>query len=631
MKGDFSRSTFSPEKHFTSVRMQQGRVQLDADWNEQADILNHLLTSQAMDVIGQMGGIADAFMIATGPPDGEDAHPAITITAGRYYVDGVMCVNDGDAKTSTNFADQPNLPTEMVEEDLEKLSASKAALVYLDVWQHHITMHEDPDLQEIALGGIDTTTRTKTIWQARLLPVDHGLADPEPAKSQWDDFKKLQKRRGRLQAKCSCKILENQLYRVEVHAVNNNSVTLKWAPDNASTIVPITSIKYQSQLAGEGTGETWTFAVGDLPISVRIGDRLELEDDSSRLSGRPWPLAEVTDIDRQAQEITIKVDTENYTEAASLADGLDLSQHPVLRRWEKELVVRPQSDPGSDSDWTELNSAVKVRLVAASGDWQNEFHPGDYWWIPVRADPAPNGEIIWHDDAGKGLRPHGIEHHYAPLALLYWGEESGWQAEDWRPEFFPLVDMVRQLEAYQKTTSEKLQSLRNEAEQRLDQFSTRLEELESMITGGVEAALKRAVNRTSLQYDFRATDELDKGHVVALSVAHKADVEKRAEQLVSLASSAEPSLILGVVSQAPSFRTAESRYTVTIYGRATCLVTGRVDPGDLLVPSDQPGVARRAGLYIRRGSVIGKALSSHAPNPEAPDLNGEINILVMLG
>jgi hypothetical protein len=100
---------------------------------------------------------------------------------------------------------------------------------------------------------------------------------------------------------------------------------------------------------------------------------------------------------------------------------------------------------------------------------------------------------------------------------------------------------------------------------------------------------------------------------------------------VSLASSAEPSLILGVVSQAPSFRTAESRYTVTIYGRATCLVTGRVDPGDLLVPSDQPGVARRAGLYIRRGSVIGKALSSHAPNPEAPDLNGEINILVMLG
>ena len=38
MKGDFTRLTFQPEKHYSSVRLQQGRVQLDADWNEQADI-----------------------------------------------------------------------------------------------------------------------------------------------------------------------------------------------------------------------------------------------------------------------------------------------------------------------------------------------------------------------------------------------------------------------------------------------------------------------------------------------------------------------------------------------------------------------------------------------------------------
>ena len=70
---------------------------------------------------------------------------------------------------------------------------------------------------------------------------------------------------------------------------------------------------------------------------------------------------------------------------------------------------------------------------------------------------------------------------------------------------------------------------------------------------------------------------------------------------------------------------------MTLHGQATCLVTGRVDPGDLLVPSDLPGYARRAGRYIRPGTVIGKALSSHDPNPEAPDLTGEINILVTLG
>ena len=36
--GDFTRTTFDPTHHYSGVRMQQGRVQLDADWNEQLDI-----------------------------------------------------------------------------------------------------------------------------------------------------------------------------------------------------------------------------------------------------------------------------------------------------------------------------------------------------------------------------------------------------------------------------------------------------------------------------------------------------------------------------------------------------------------------------------------------------------------
>ena len=31
MKGDFTRETFAPESHYASVRLQQGRVLLDAD------------------------------------------------------------------------------------------------------------------------------------------------------------------------------------------------------------------------------------------------------------------------------------------------------------------------------------------------------------------------------------------------------------------------------------------------------------------------------------------------------------------------------------------------------------------------------------------------------------------------
>ena len=38
MKGDFTRDLFDPTKHYSGVLMQQGRVQLDADWNEQGSI-----------------------------------------------------------------------------------------------------------------------------------------------------------------------------------------------------------------------------------------------------------------------------------------------------------------------------------------------------------------------------------------------------------------------------------------------------------------------------------------------------------------------------------------------------------------------------------------------------------------
>jgi len=59
MKGDFTRDTFDATRHFSRVLMQQGRVQLDADWNEQAAILLHYLQALAADLIGPHGGPAN--------------------------------------------------------------------------------------------------------------------------------------------------------------------------------------------------------------------------------------------------------------------------------------------------------------------------------------------------------------------------------------------------------------------------------------------------------------------------------------------------------------------------------------------------------------------------------------------
>ena len=59
MKGDFTRDTFDQMRHFSRVLMQQGRVQLDADFNEQVSILLHYLRSLAADLGGGCWGPAD--------------------------------------------------------------------------------------------------------------------------------------------------------------------------------------------------------------------------------------------------------------------------------------------------------------------------------------------------------------------------------------------------------------------------------------------------------------------------------------------------------------------------------------------------------------------------------------------
>jgi len=46
MSGDYSRKTFDPLRDFSGVLMQQGRVQLDADWNELVGIISRRMDSK---------------------------------------------------------------------------------------------------------------------------------------------------------------------------------------------------------------------------------------------------------------------------------------------------------------------------------------------------------------------------------------------------------------------------------------------------------------------------------------------------------------------------------------------------------------------------------------------------------
>ena len=179
MRGDFSRMSFDQLKHFTRVLEQQGRVQLDADWNEQMDIFWHYLRTLARDLIGP-------FAVA-GPDDFKitlmGAAARITnlgIGYGRCYVEGILCENEppgaceAPADDLTYFT-QPYYFRDP--DDNDQQLPLPPFLVYLDVWERHITSLEDNSIREVALLGPDTSTRSQVVWQVKVWSLQDPVAD----------------------------------------------------------------------------------------------------------------------------------------------------------------------------------------------------------------------------------------------------------------------------------------------------------------------------------------------------------------------------------------------------------------------------------------------------------------------
>src|SRR5919199_1372302 len=112
MYGDFSRLTFAPEKRYSSVLIQQGRVSLDADTNENTAILLHLMRTLARDLVGPYGGPQDAgFGIGTTPSEADPTKlEDLLIGYGHYYVEGLLVENPRStgAATGISYYGQPD-------------------------------------------------------------------------------------------------------------------------------------------------------------------------------------------------------------------------------------------------------------------------------------------------------------------------------------------------------------------------------------------------------------------------------------------------------------------------------------------------------------------------------------------
>lgn len=419
MKGDISRSTFDPRKHYDGVWMQQGRVQLDADWNEQQSINQYRMKTQGIDVIGQSGAPSfnPGFLIEVENGD-------LKIGKGRYYVDGILCENDDDIF----YTSQPDLPLASLQNLASQFDSDQidSALVYLDVWQRHITSLEDPYIKENALIGADTATRTKTVWQVRILPLAKSASGLQPVCGsdipEWSDLIKpridpstpdtnptLNVRTMPPTSPGACILspsagyqrLENQLYRVEIHRGGlPGTATFKWSRDNGSVAVLIDQTQINAPtIKVRDTGPHSIFNFTDNPL-------VEVVDDVSELNlsqGQIMPLVKVGNADPSTHTITLETSV-----------SIDNPVRPKLRRWDSPGEI-PVTIPATNDGWIDLGEGG-IQVKFSNGVYKE----GDYWIIPAR---TATGEVEWPPYEIPNINPIaqpplGIRHHYSKLAIL---------------------------------------------------------------------------------------------------------------------------------------------------------------------------------------------------------------------
>ncbi len=500
--GDLTRSTFRAYRHYSGVRMQQGRVQLDADWNEQLDATAHRDRAEAFDVIGPAGiPKVDGGFELTVAPDGSD----LLISTGRAWVGGHLCEVDGETTTAdatsgtsltvaslvldgaeigpdqwvevvgrsasvvtrttavdpaantislgssvssltgdlllrrrASYAGQPDLPDpehtgQATSTDPRLLELPNGTyLAYVEVWERAITALDDPAISEPALG-VDTATRSKVVWQVRLLDLA-GVPGPVDCDTDLSDaLETLAAPTGLMAARAEppagsadlCRPtpaggyvgLENQLYRVHVHDLDAGRPVILWSRENASVVTTWTRTVTSDVLEVAGIGK-------DAVLGFQPGDWVELYDDTCVLNSRPGTLVRLLN----AKEDRLTLDP------ATLVGSTDIDDfplHPQVRRWDSPGPVTITGD-----DWVELENGVQVAFPAGGS-----YRRHDYWLVPARSVLA---DVDWPRDSADdpvALLPAGVRRDSGRLAIVT-STDDGLAVTDCRDRFPSLTTLT---------------------------------------------------------------------------------------------------------------------------------------------------------------------------------------------
>jgi hypothetical protein len=408
MKTQISRESHRPEKRYSGVYQQQGRMLTDADWNELVEVVKGRL-DQALVGVVDSGAPRDPDRSEFGARLDGTTSPFL-IRGGLVFADGVVARLTGNTPTDALFvyADQADYP------DPPPLPA-KNYVLYADVWERPVVSLEDPDqLRDTALHGADTTTRTQTMAQVKHCRTTADPEDPEVNPQIGNAELKLSLRSRSAQADacdpCADEVAieagtGNYLFRVEVHDVrgtpSNPTLELKWSSENGAEQYELPSGE-NNPLPSHFKEGDWIFEFYNETTEKHLGVRLagSAAKRGKLFEGFPATVPTgFTWVRRWDGYCTLARSGGSW----SLVEGRD-----------RGVELSTTTDAEADGH-VDLNATFKVRLQALLLTLRltsRRFVAGDYWLAPVR-EAHGEGDTLLNNAA-----PMGIVHHYLRLGKV---------------------------------------------------------------------------------------------------------------------------------------------------------------------------------------------------------------------
>lgn len=463
---NLSRSAHYPQKRYAGVRMQQGRVFTDEDFNEQEVISHEDRRLTRKEVIGRAGSPDTGFSIS-----GADDSAGIDfeINKGVFYLGGLR-VELHENQTFQLQKDWLQNPGN------ESPEGERRDMVYLEMWQQKVSAVEDEELFETALGGPDTTTRRRTMCRVKLaenvgtsycaeawtqvkeriekelggqLKENHALESDGELTVGYET-------NGESNSLCSPSVIagylgaENQAIRVQLTDKNH----FTWGFDNGAPLYRVSledaastrnTIKLHTDPKDQAHWPQAGQVVEIIPWSAVLenGEKLAEELEPGHFS----TITGSYDSDKGTIVLTTSIPDkfggqwESRKDVAILStsrfgtkDLESLNGYFFMRVWDRG------ADRSADAQIAIGNNPITLGTTGLNVTIKgNNRLPGDHWIIAARPH-TPDQVHPWQLEVSRGVE--GYQRFYAPLAIIYWNapETKEHDIHDCRRTFRPLTE-----------------------------------------------------------------------------------------------------------------------------------------------------------------------------------------------